>query len=252
MFQNGSTNKLHGELVPNSVHIWDPTIKPAGNCGRKRNNAKEWNDIPDAVKDANIAPNQVDYHGNFNAEIFEDLFLTLCKTLYETYGPVNIHIDGTSYHKRRVESIPTSSTRKQEIIDWLIAHNISFASDLRRPELLDLVQKNKEKVPFMCVEIAKRYNYQVLYTPPYHCELQPIEGIWAVVKGEVASSGPKTNLLSVRDMLLDAFKKKINSQVILGFWRKTLKFAKEYCESDETVHLIEDEIDDIDDSEDNE
>src|SRR5947208_12443042 len=43
---------------------------------------------------------KVNYHGNFNAEIFENLFSTLCKTLYEKYGPVNIHMDGASYHKR--------------------------------------------------------------------------------------------------------------------------------------------------------
>ncbi|GBC18536.2 hypothetical protein H257_11777 [Rhizophagus irregularis DAOM 181602=DAOM 197198] len=138
VFQNGSSNKLYGELVPNSVHIWDPTIKPPGNWGRKRNNADEWDNIPDVVKDANIMPNQVDYHGNFNAEIFEDLFSTLCKALYEKYGPVNIHMDGASYHKRRVENIPTSNTKKQEIIDWLNAHNIVFSDELRRPELLEL------------------------------------------------------------------------------------------------------------------
>ena len=106
VFKNGTSNRLHGELVPNSVYIWDPTIKPPGNRGRKRNNAEEWNDIPDIIKDANIVPNQVDYHGNFNAEIFEGLFSTLCKTLHENYGPVNIHMDGASYHKRRVETIP--------------------------------------------------------------------------------------------------------------------------------------------------
>ena len=62
-------------------------------------------------------------------------------------------------------------------------------------------------MPFSCVEIAKRYDHQISYTPPYHCELQPIESIWAVVKGEVASLGPHPNLLSVRNKLLDAFKK---------------------------------------------
>ncbi|CAB4413177.1 unnamed protein product [Rhizophagus irregularis] len=208
VFRNGSSNKLHGELVPNSVHIWDPTIKPPGNWGRKRNNADEWDNIPDVVKDANIMPNQVDYHGNFNAEIFEDLFSTLCKALYEKYGPVNIHMDGASYHKRRVENIPTSNTKKQEIIDWLNAHNIVFSDELRRPELLELVQMNKEKVTFACVKIAKQYEHEVSFTPPYHCELQPIEGIWSVVKGEVAHSGPHPNLLSVRNTLLNAFKKK--------------------------------------------
>ncbi|CAB4410029.1 unnamed protein product [Rhizophagus irregularis] len=250
VFRNGSSNKLHGELVPNSVHIWDPRIKPPGNRGRKRSNAEEWNDVPDVVKDANIVPNQMDYHGNFNAEIFEDLFSTLCETLHEKYGPVNIHMDGASYHKRRVENIPTSSTKKQEIVEWLTAHNISFSNELRKPELLELVQMHKEKVSFTCVEIAKQYGHEVFYTPPYHCELQPIEGVWAVVKGEVARSGPHPNLLSIRNTLLDAFKNKINSKVILGLWRKTLKNAKAYFEADENANLIGEESDDYSDTDD--
>ena len=244
VFRNGASNKLHGELVPNSVHIWDPKIKPPGNRGRKRNNAEEWNDVPDVVKEANIVPNQVDYHGNFTAEIFEDLFSTLCKTLHEKYGPVIIHMDGASYHKRRVETIPTSSARKQEIIDWLNAHSIEFSDELRKPELLELVKMAKEKVQFSCVKIAEQYEHEVSFTPPYHCELQPIEGVWAVVKGEVARSGPHTNLLSVRNTLLDAFKKKITSQVIIGLWRKALKHAKDYFESDEGAYLIDEELSD--------
>ncbi|CAB4493350.1 unnamed protein product [Rhizophagus irregularis] len=248
VFRNGSSNKLHGELVPNSVHIWDPTIKPSGNWGRKRNNADEWDNIPDVVKDANIMPNQVDYHGNFNAEIFEDLFSTLCKALYEKYGPVNIHMDGASYHKWRVENIPTSNTKKQEIIDWLNAHNIVFSDELRKPELLELVQMNKEKVTFACVKIAKQYEHEVSFTPPYHCELQPIEGIWSVVKGEVAHSGPHPNLLSVQNTLLNAFKKKITSQVIIGFWRRALKNAKEYLEFDDNAQLMDEDFDEYDKS----
>ena len=157
----------------------------------------------------------MDYHGNFNAENFEDLFLTLCKTLHEKYGSVCIHMDGASYHKRRAEYIPTSSAKKQEIIDWLNAHDVAFSDELRRPELLELVKINKEKVPFSCVKIAEQYEHEVNYTPPYHCELQPIEGIWSVVKGEVAWSGLHPNLLSVRNILLNAFKEKLSSKVIV-------------------------------------
>ncbi|CAB4489170.1 unnamed protein product [Rhizophagus irregularis] len=160
-------------------------------------------------------PNQVDYHGNFNAEIFEDLFSTLCKALYEKYGPVNIHMDGASYHKRRVENIPTSNTKKQEIIDWLNAHNIVFSDELRRPELLELVQMNKEKVTFACVKIAKQYEHEVSFTPPYHCELQPIEGIWSV---------------------------------IIGFRRRALKNAKEYLEFDDNAQLMDEDFDEYDNS----
>lgn len=247
VFQNGGTNKIHGELVPNSVYTWDPAIKPPGTRGRRRNNAEEWDDIPDVVKNANIVPDQVDYHGNFNAEVFEDLFTKLCETISKTYGPANIHMDGARYHKRRTETLPTSTTRKKEITDWLTAHQISFSDELRRPELLELVKKNKEKVPFACVEIAKQYGHQVFFTPPYHCELQPIEGVWAIVKGEVARSGPHSNLLDVRNKLLHAFKEKITSKVIVGFWKRALAKAKEYRESDDDVILLDNETDDDDD-----
>ncbi|CAB4397703.1 unnamed protein product [Rhizophagus irregularis] len=133
------------------------------------------------VKNTNITPNQMNYHGNFNAEIFENFFSTLCKTLYENYRPVSIYMNGTSCHKKRVKTISSSNAKKQNLIDWLNAHEISFSSDLKRPELLEL----------------------------------PIEGVW-VVKGEVARSGPHPNLLSIRNTLLDAFKKKVTSQVIIG------------------------------------
>ena len=250
VFQNGGTNKIHGELVLNSVYIWDPTIKPPGARERRRNNAEEWDNVPDAVKNANIVPDQVDYHGNFNAEVFEDLFMTLCETISKTYGPANIHMDGARYHKRRIENIPSSSTKKQEIIDWLITHQISFSDELRRPELLELVKRHKEKVPFACVEIAKQYGHQIFFTPPYHCELQPIEGVWAVAKNEVARSGPHSNLLDIRNKLLHAFNEKITSKVIVGFWKRALAKAKEYRQSDDDVILLDDEMDDDDDLDD--
>jgi len=241
IFRNGNTNKLHGEFIPNSVYIWDPAIKPPGSRGRKRRNAEAWEDIPSVVKDANIIPDQTDYHGNFNADIFENLFEKLCESISIKYGAVDIHMDGARYHKRHIESIPTSSSRKAEIIDWLTNQGITFPTELQKPELLELVQKNKEKIPFASVEIAKKYGHQVFFTPPYHCELQPIEGIWAIVKGEVARSGPHSDLLSVRNKLLYAFTEKINSKIIIGFWKRALEKAKDYRESNEYAILLDEE-----------
>ena len=63
------------------------------------------------------------------------------------------------------------------------------------------------------------------------------------MKGEVARSGPHPNLLSVRNTLLNAFKEKISSKVIVGLWRRALKNAKEYFESDENIQFTDDEFD---------
>jgi hypothetical protein len=73
-------------------------------------------------------------------------------------------MDGASYHKRRVENILISSAKKQEIVDWLNAHDISFSGELRKLELLKLVQMNKEKVPFSCVKIAEQYEHEINFT----------------------------------------------------------------------------------------
>jgi len=50
-----------------------------------------------------------------------------------------------------------------------------------------------------------------------------IEGIWAVVKVEIASLGSHKNLLSIRNTLLNAFKNKIDSQVIIRLWRRAVE-----------------------------
>jgi len=47
--------------------------------------------------------------------------------------------------------------------------------------------------------------------------------------------GSYSNLLSIRNTLLSAFKKKISSKVIIGLWRRVLKNTKEYFKSDENI-----------------
>jgi len=100
VMRNGNTNKLHGEVVPNSLLMWDPAIKPPSSRGRKRANADAWDNIPEVIQNSNIAANHIDYDGNFTAEIFEDLFDKLCANIRERYGPADIHMDGARYHKR--------------------------------------------------------------------------------------------------------------------------------------------------------
>ena len=94
---------------------------------------------------------------------------------------------------------------------------------------------NKEKVSFSCIKIAEQYEYEVNFTFPYYCKLQLIEDVQSVVKDKVTRSGLYPNLLSVRNTLLNVFKEKITSKVIVGFWKKVLKNAKEYFASDENT-----------------
>ncbi|GMF57075.1 unnamed protein product [Phytophthora fragariaefolia] len=60
-----------------------------------------------------------DYHGNFNGNIFNSWFESLCGILQLKYGSCRIHMDGASYHKIQTNAPPPSSAVKAELVSWL-------------------------------------------------------------------------------------------------------------------------------------
>jgi transposase len=146
-------------------------------------------------------------------------------------------MDGARYHKRRAEAVPSSNSRKQAMIDWLQKHEIECSPDDTRKTLYDLITKHKGKVPFACVEIAKEFGHEILYTPPYHCELQPIETVWGIGKNRVATqsraddTGPM-----VRDRLLNEFAR-IRSADLVSVWKKSVQNCQDYFEREGTQEL---------------
>lgn len=80
--------KSRANMIQDSVNVW-----PVSKC-----------------KDVNP-----DYHGHFTAEKFEQLFENHCKSLVH-YDNCIIHMDDVSYHKRRINPVPSSADRKNQII----------------------------------------------------------------------------------------------------------------------------------------
>ncbi|KAF9931831.1 hypothetical protein FBU30_009527 [Linnemannia zychae] len=68
-------------------------------------------------------------------------------------------------------------------------------------------------------------------TPPYHCELQPIEKIWAVVKNIVASrtTGNMTPL-GLKRMLVQLFFS-IPTRIFISVWEKCIKIGYNYTQT---------------------
>jgi len=170
VMHNGNTNKLFGEVVPNSLLIWDLSIKPPSLRERKRANADVWDNIPEVIQNSNIVADHIDYHENFIAEIFKDLFDKFYANIKKRYGSVNIHMDGARYHKRRIKQVLTSNSRKNALIAWLTSAGIDILENSTKAELYELVKQNKANIPFKYVKIAREHGHNLFYTPPYHCE----------------------------------------------------------------------------------
>ncbi|KAH9078621.1 hypothetical protein Ae201684P_019700 [Aphanomyces euteiches] len=150
---------MSGAWVETSLTMWSSLRK-------KRKQGRE-----DANEDD-------DYHGNFTADLFERWFEKLCLTLERTYGKCVIHMDGAKYHKRLLNPSPSAQWKKGDIQDWLRASSIDFEARLTKAELLLIARANRPPPKYATQVIATTHGHTLLYTPPYHPELQPIELVW--------------------------------------------------------------------------
>lgn len=114
-----------------------------------------------------------------------------------------IVMDNASYHSRRLDRLPNMGWRKDAIQAWLREKNIEFAENEIKAQLLAKIDKSKHQKKYVD-ELAASKNVTVLRLPPYHCELNPIELIWAQMKGYVGKNNKSFKLPEVRRLTEEA------------------------------------------------
>ena len=125
-----------------------------------------------------------DYHDAMNAECYEKYFENVCKLLKPRSV---IIIDNASYHSRNDENYPISTWRKAKYQEWLQKNNVTYGTDALRSELWLLCKRHRDAKSCKIIDkIAERNGHEVLRLPPYHCDLNAIELIWANEKNFVA------------------------------------------------------------------
>ena len=137
-----------------------------------------------------------DYHDTINAESYEKYFENICKLLKPNSV---IIIDNASYHSRNAEDFPVSKWRKAQFQSRLTENKISFKPDALRPELWTLCKRYRTDNTSKVIDnIAKKYGHEVIRLPPYQCDLNDIELIWADEKNYVDRENREMTLESVR------------------------------------------------------
>lgn len=114
-------------------------------------------------------------------------------------------MDNASCHRRRLEKLPTCPWCKADIINWLKSKNIDHNADVIKRELLEIARLHKRAYnKYVVDEVARERGITILRSPPYHCELNPIELIWAQLKGYVAQRNTTFKLNDVKVLLEEA------------------------------------------------
>ena len=101
-----------------------------------------------------------------------------------------------------------------------------------KPELLQLVRKTNKTKVYYIDKIIKEYGHTSLRLPAYHAHINPIELVWARVKGQVAEQNRTFKMCDV-----DVLTRESLSRIDIQFWKKcvehVLREKDEYWQRDE-------------------
>lgn len=179
------------------------------------------------VKNADLvfqAKNSGDYHDQMTATKFEEWFK---KQLLPNIPPKSVIVmDNASYHSVQLEKMPTKSWLKNDIKEWLIKKGEQPGDELYKNQLYNLTKKYNTGKKYVIDTIAKDAGHRVVRLPPYHCQYNPIELIWAQVKRNIAEK----NNYKMADLKL--LVKQSLEGVTPANWMNAVKHTDELQEED--------------------
>jgi len=242
-------------LIFQSVYVFDTKRKPkkkkttskkgspATNAGEEVENAERPDaevEVEDAEDNGKAVDNR-DYHSSFDSALFlEWMKERLLPFLDE---PSIIVMDNAGYHTKKMSSEEFVSDMTPEgIKSFLWSKGMNF--DEKEDQLVELKKKVKDwydanKEPLVA-EVARQKVHEVYFTPPYHCDLQPIEMLWSKVKGKVGRNFVLgTTTTDVMAKTLEAFKFVCREKEYVGnLIEHTNKIEDKYEKLDKDVNAL--------------
>lgn len=182
---------------------------------------------------------QSDYHQEMNAETFKKWFTDLL----ENISPASVIVmDNAPYHSTQSNRPPSQTSTKASIIQWLEENNIPFDMNFRKTELLGIVKSMKPLFKtYELDEMAKTKGHEVLRLPPYHCQFNPIELIWANIKGKVARRNTSFTINEVERLTREAIQ-----EITCEDWKKAVEHTKKIIEEAWIKEgVLEDSVDEL-------
>ena len=176
----------------------------------------------------------VDYHGMFHHDYFIEWTDELLKTLKERkFENCVIVMDNASYHKRVSDDIPRATWRKEDLLKYCTCNGIdTVKKEMLKAHIWQILSESFPAVlnPKSVVqEIIEAAGHQLIFTPPHFSDLQPIEMVWACVKGEVGRAYDKdTTFKMVKGRLKEAFEN-LSSSTVEGCIRKSVEKLNDFA-----------------------
>ena len=160
-----------------------------------------------------------DYHDEMTAAHFEKWFHY--SVLPNLQSNSLIVMDNAPYHSHKLEPVPTMSSTKQQMQDWLTVKGIVFPECSLKRELLQLIVSSSPTPKYAVDEMAKAAGHEIVRLPPYYCELNPIKLAWSQVKRYIKENNNLFTLTAVKELTFKGF-----DQVGAEDWKKLIEHVR--------------------------
>ncbi|CAH2097973.1 unnamed protein product [Euphydryas editha] len=134
-----------------------------------------------------------DYHGQMNSTNFEKWVTNMFIPNLPQASVVVM--DNAPYHNVQENKVPTKSSTKTVMLDWLSRNNVEASLSMRKVELFELIKLHApQEKTFKIDQLIRSHGHEVLRLPPYMCDLNSIELAWAKVKRDVREHNVNSDL----------------------------------------------------------
>ncbi|RLO05987.1 hypothetical protein DYB28_011938, partial [Aphanomyces astaci] len=149
-----------------------------------------------------------DYHSMFNHDYFVQWFGKLLDEVEELgWSSAVFVMDNAKYHTGKPKSTPKGTWRKSDLYQACVDNTLTDVAptDLKSAIWKTLNKHLDEHVLPVVVTMAQARGHHVVYAAPGFSELQPIEMVWANVKGTVGRAYTSTTTFQdVLDRLVNS------------------------------------------------
>ena len=228
----------------------------------------DWYFQPKPTKDGK--EHEGDYHKNFNQTNF--LMWVQEKLLPNLHEPSIIILDNAKYHKCYDNDVAEyGKWNKAKCIAYLTkkaCKTRAASAAIRKLSAKELKAKVREHIKanekMMITKVCEEKGHKVVFTPPRYSDLQPIELVWANIKGNIGRDYAKgTTMKDIERRLQREFQKILDhgsmlvGDIIHSTNRKFYKFCrdafgddipKEFRDRNHFMDLSDDSDDDAEDS----
>ncbi|CAF4780937.1 unnamed protein product [Rotaria socialis] len=142
---------------------------------------------------------------NMDSEHFIKWIKSTSFRLRDEHGPndrICIIIDNATLHSELTDDTKPAKRawRKSEIQQWLIRHRIHFDPIMTKAELLELASISRPAKRYKVDEVAKQFDVEIVRLPTKHCEINPMELVWAALKDYIRKNNVRFRLNDVYNL----------------------------------------------------